>query len=422
MWRDESGGGSASGTLGRAPWRGHLAPGAVAPRPARQPRILILSASTGSGHLRAAEAIRRALGELCPAAFVRHIDALSLATRAFRRCYGGLYLDFIDSHPLVLKYFYTCMDEPRPVGNVNGWDRLRLLLERLNLRPLLSLVRSEPWDLIVNTHFLPGELVGCLRRRGEIATPQVVVTTDFETHRLWITEPCEHYFTATEEGALYLERMGIPAGRTTVSGIPVDPVLAAPKGRDGCRARHGLRGDRPVVLQMAGGNGVGPVERVYQALLEVEVPLDLVVITGRNAAAKERLAALPGPEPHRVKVLGFTRQVDELMRAADLVVTKPGGLTVSEALAAGLPLVIVDPVPGQEERNSDYLLENGAAIKCSHPPTLAYKLTALLRDPARLAGLRANARRLGRPRAAFEVARFCLALLLAAAPGPSRRG
>jgi processive 1,2-diacylglycerol beta-glucosyltransferase len=332
-----------------------------------------------------------------------------------------LYLDFIDSHPLVLKYFYTCMDEPRPVGSVNGWDRLRLFLERLHLRSLLSLVRSEPWDLIVNTHFLPGELVGCLRRRGEITTPQVMVTTDFETHRLWITEPCERYFTATEEGALYLQRMGIPAERTSISGIPVDPVFAEPKDRGGCLARHGLSGDRPVILQMAGGNGVGPIEEVYQALLRVAVPLNLVVVAGRNAAAKERLAALSPPPCHRVKLLGFTRQVDELMRAADLVVTKPGGLTVAEALAVGLPLVIVDPVPGQEERNSDYLLESGAAVKCNHPPTLAHKLTALLHDPARLAALRARARRLGRPRAAFDVARSCLALL-SAAPGASRRG
>jgi processive 1,2-diacylglycerol beta-glucosyltransferase len=377
---------------------------------------LILSASTGSGHLRAAEAIRCALGRPSPAACARHADALALATRAFRRCYGGLYLDFIDSHPLVLKYFYHCMDEPRSAGTVNGWDRLRLFLERLNLHPLLNLVRSEPWDLIVNTHFLPGELVGCLRRRGEIDTPQVMVTTDFETHRLWMTEPCEHYFTATAEGALYLQRMGIPAGRTSVFGIPVDPVFAEPKGRDECLARHGLRGDRPVVLQMAGGNGVGPIERLYQALLEVEVPLELVVVTGRNAAAKGPLAGLPVPPRHRVKVLGSTPRIDELMRAADLAVTKPGGLTVSEALAAGLPLVIVDPVPGQEERNSDYLLENGAAIKCNHLLTLASKVSDLLGDPGRLARLRANARGLGRPRAAYDVAGGCLALLPSATP------
>jgi processive 1,2-diacylglycerol beta-glucosyltransferase len=329
----------------------------------------------------------------------------------FRRCYGGMYLDFIDSHPLVLKYFYTCMDEPRPVGTVNHWDRLRLCLQRVSLRPLLRLVRSEPWDLIVSTHFLPGELVASLRRRRKIDTPHVMVTTDFETHRLWITEPSEHYFTATEEGALYIRRMGVDPARTSVTGIPVDPVFSDPKSRGDCLARHGLRGDRPVLLVMAGGYGVGRVEQLYESVMEAEVPLEVVVVTGRNAEAKARLEARAPPARHRVTVLGFTRKVDELMRAADLLVSKPGGMTVSEALAVGLPLVIVDPVPGQEERNSDFLLENGAAVKCNHLLTMGRKVGDLLRDPGRLAQLRAAARRLGRPGAAFDVAQRCLALL-----------
>lgn len=175
------------------------------------PRILLLSASTGAGHGRAAEAVGQALRRIRPAAVVRHLDVLSVATRLFRRCYGGLYLDFTESHPLILKYFYTCMDQPRRVGSVNGWDRLRMALERLNLRGLARRLRRETWDLIVNTHFLPGEIVASMCREGRIATPQVMVTTDFETHRLWITEPCAHYFTATEEGAAYLQCMGIPA-------------------------------------------------------------------------------------------------------------------------------------------------------------------------------------------------------------------
>jgi processive 1,2-diacylglycerol beta-glucosyltransferase len=129
---------------------------------------------------------------------------------------------------------------------------------------------------------------------------------------------------------------------------------------------------------------------------------------------------VPVPARHRVRVLGFTDQMDELLAAADLVVTKPGGLTASEALARGAGIVIINPIPGQEERNSDYLLESGAALKCNHPPTLAHKLTALLRDPTRLAALRANARRLGRPRAALDVAEQALALLEGQAAGAKR--
>ncbi len=203
----------------------------------------------------------------------------------------------------------------------------------------------------------------------------------------------------------------MPARDISVTGIPIHPVFAESNSAADCRARHGLANDRPVILQLAGGNGVGPIEELYRSLLAVEVPIEIVVVTGRNAAARERLETLPVPSPHRAKILGFTNEIDELMAAADLAVTKPGGLTTSEALARGLPLAIVYPVPGQEDRNSDYLLENGAAIKINHVPTLAFKITELLRDPPRLARLKANARRLGRPRSAFAVAEQSLAVL-----------
>jgi processive 1,2-diacylglycerol beta-glucosyltransferase len=240
----------------------------------------------------------------------------------------------------------------------------------------------------------------------------VTVTTDFETHRLWVHDPCDGYFTATEEGACYLRSWGVaPAVDVIPTGIPIHPVFSEPKTRAECLARQGLSGDRPVVLQLAGGFGVGPIEKLHRALLDVEIPLEIVVVTGRNEKAREQLTAIPASLRHRVKILGFTDQIDELMGAADLVVSKPGGLTTSETLARGAVMVIVNPIPGQESRNSDFLLENGAAIKVNNLATLAHKVTVLLRDAERLAQLKANARRLGRPRAAFDVVERSLELL-----------
>jgi processive 1,2-diacylglycerol beta-glucosyltransferase len=135
------------------------------------------------------------------------------------------------------------------------------------------------------------------------------------------------------------------------------------------------------------------------------------MVAARNEALRKKLQGVAAPPRHRVQVLGFTTEIDELMAAADLVLSKPGGLTTSEALARDGVMVIVNAIPGQESRNSDYLLENGAAIKVNTPATLAYKVTALLRDPERLARLRCNVRRLARPRAAFDVARGALAVL-----------
>ncbi len=359
----------------------------------RPPRILLFSASVGTGHLRAAEALELALRRLAPEARVRNVDVLSLSTRPFRYCYGQMYVNLVNRAPQVLGFFYNLMDRyTPPERQSHRWDRLRVALEKMSLRPLVCLLQSEPWDLVVNTHFLPGEIIASLYEQKRCRVPQVMVVTDFETHRLWVTQPCAHYCTATEESARYLRCYGVPRGDVSVTGIPIHPAFA---------------------------------DELYRALLEVEVPVELVVVTGHNAAALRHLRTLPVPPRHHTTVLGYTRDMDELMTAADLAVSKPGGLTTSEALARGLPLAVVHPVPGQEDRNSDYLLENGAAIKVNHVPTLAFKVTELLRDGERLARLKANARRLGRPQAAFAVAERVLSLLrpgLAPASGIARGG
>jgi processive 1,2-diacylglycerol beta-glucosyltransferase len=365
-------------------------------------RILILSASAGAGHLRAAEAVEEAARELDPAATVRHIDVLTLTNQMFRRLYGTAYLDLVNKMPHALGYFYDLMDQqPSPAHKS---DRLRRLVQRLNLTKFSKLLKTEPWDVVVNTHFLPAEIIAALKRRNEFAAPQLTVVTDFESHRLWANEPCEHYFTATAEAAVALHRWGVPTSATSITGIPVHPVFSRSKDREECWRRQNIAGDRPVVLQLAGGFGVGPIEQIYQTILSLKTPLDLIVVTGRNAELKTQLERRPVPSHQRATILGFTNQMDELLCAADVVVSKPGGLTSSEILARGAALVIVNPIPGQESRNSDYLLENGAAIKASSTATLAYKLASLLDDRQSLARMRTNASLLGRPRAAFAVA------------------
>lgn len=374
------------------------------------PRILVLSASAGAGHVRAAQAVELALRQRVPDAVVKNVDVLQLTTATFRRLYGQAYLDLVNKAPYVLGFFYDLLDRPNQKTNSRG-DRLRLAVQKLNMRKFLKFLRADPWDLVINTHFLPAEIVASLRRAGELDVPQVTVTTDFETHRLWVNDPCERFFTATEEGALYLQHWGVPAAVTRATGIPVHPVFADYKDRAACLRRQGLAGDRPVVLQVAGGFGVGPVATIYRQLLAIERPLEVVVVAGRNEAVREQLAAVAVPPRHRTKVLGFTDQIDELMAAADVIVSKPGGLTTSEALARGLAMVVVNPIPGQESRNSDYLLENGAAVKVNNLATLGHKVAGLLDPPDRLARLRENAKKLGRPRAAFDVVEESLKLI-----------
>jgi processive 1,2-diacylglycerol beta-glucosyltransferase len=374
-------------------------------------RILVLSASVGAGHLRAAEAVELALRQMLPDATVRNVDVLEMTNRLFKRVYGQFYLDLVNKAPHALGYFYDMLDQPQSPKQRR--DRLRLYLEKLNLKAFLKFLKAEPWDLVINTHFLPAEIIASLRHKNELDLPQVTATTDFETHRLWVNQPCDGYFTATPEGALYLQHWGVPAADTFVTGIPIHPVFSTPKDRNMCIAKHGLAADRPIVLQLSGGFGVGPIEKIFLGLLGADQPIQLVTITGRNEKLKAQLRRIKTPDRHKVKVMGFTKDIDELMQAADLVVSKPGGLTTSEVLARGAVMVIVNPIPGQESRNSDYLLENGAAIKANNLATLGFKVNTLLKDALRLDQLRANVRRIAKPRSAFDVVKKSLDLLKA---------
>lgn len=367
-------------------------------------RFLILSASVGAGHLRAAQALELALKELEPNASVRNLDVLELTNNTFRRLYGQAYLDLVNRAPHVLGYLYDLLDRPRSQSKKS--DRLRILVERLNLRKVLTLLQNDPKDVIINTHFLSAEIIASLRGDRKIDTPHMTVTTDYETHRLWVTKPCDHYCTATEEGAAYLEHWGVNGRDITVTGIPIHPAFNEPQDRASCLLSQGLVGDRIIVLQLAGGFGVGPVEKIYRALLEIGVPLEIVSVAGRNEQIKKELEKIEVPSRHRCKVLGFTEQIHELMALADVVISKPGGLTTSEVLASGAAMAIINPVPGQESRNSDFLLENGAAIKINNIATLPHKLTKLLKDENRLKRLKRNSLELGKPQAAFHAIRI----------------
>src|SRR5262249_13417385 len=188
--------------------------------------------------------------------------------------YGDTYLHLVNKAPHVVSYFYDLMDQPRRANSKR--DRMRRLLQNLNLKRFIRLLQDEPWDLVINTHFLSAEILPALRRDGKLALPQATVTTDFEAHRLWLNQPCERYFTATEEASLTLQALGVPAADVVQTGIPVHPVFSEPKDRAALLAKHGLSGDRPAVLQRAGGHGVRPGEARYQALLTAEVPVEVL--------------------------------------------------------------------------------------------------------------------------------------------------
>lgn len=372
------------------------------------PRILLLHASVGSGHTRAAEALGAALRELSPGACLRSVDVLELATAAFRSAYGLGYLGLAKAAPHLLGYLYDLFDRPSEASAAP--ESARRLLQAWGMRSFSRFLEREPWDAVVHTHFLPAELLASLRRAGRLRLRHAVAVTDFDAHRFWAQLPAERFFVASEEAAASLRYWGARPESIEITGIPIDASFAEPLERAACRRALGLPAHRPVILQLGGGFGLGPLQEAFGALLSIPQPCQLVVVCGRNEALRRALSRLPIPVRHQALVLGFTDRMRELLGAADLVVTKPGGLTTAEALAAGTPMAIVQPIPGQESRNSDYLLERGAAIKAPSLAALPGKVAALLARPDRLDRMAQAAAALGRPRAAREAARSVLRL------------
>jgi processive 1,2-diacylglycerol beta-glucosyltransferase len=294
---------------------------------------------------------------------------------------------------------YDQLDEP--------WknEKRRLFFDKLNTQPFVKMVREYAPDCIVCTHFLPAEIVSDLKTKRKISCPQTIVVTDFDMHALWLCRNYEHYFVALDETRAYLETLGFPPEKISVCGIPINPVFSESKSKPAMREKYGLDTQTPVVILSLGGFGVGSIDTLLNGLRSIRRPVQILAMCGHNETLKKQLESVVTTNGEaRIIPIGYTKAMDEYMSASDLIVGKPGGLTTCEALAKGLVFVIVNPIPGQEERNSDHLLENGAAIRSNNPATLGYKIDRLLSNPEKLNAMSCNAMSFSRPRAALDIA------------------
>ncbi len=375
-----------------------------------KPRVLLLSATSGAGHVRAAQALEKAFWARGDC-IVEHIDALRHVSKFFQRVYDKAYISMIRSAPELMGVLYERTDQP--------WQHLRprLALDRLNTGPMIRLLKRVQPDLCIATHFLPAEIIAWLIAKNKLRARNAIVVTDYDVHAMWLCRTVDRYYVAIPEAAEYLAHIGVPREKLCVTGIPIDPLFANPLPRAQARKLLGLDPNATIILISAGGYGIGPVEQLVKELLELQRPWQIVAIAGKAEKTRKRLedlAKAAGKLPSgasRLCAVGFTAEMDKYMAAADLMVGKAGGLTTSEALARALPMALIEPIPGQEQRNADHLLEAGAAIRCNNLPAAAWKIATLLDNPARLNAMREAARSLGRPAAAAAIAEDALRLV-----------
>jgi processive 1,2-diacylglycerol beta-glucosyltransferase len=367
---------------------------------ARKRKIMVLSVSAGAGHIRAAEAIRSHAAMHHADLDAVHIDAMDFVPATFRMVYTGFYIGLVSRFPALWGWLYRATNSAKADGMS---EKLRKGAQRMNTRRLLEQIASADPDVIVCTHFLPAEILAPLARSGKLDRPVWVQVTDFDLHRMWVYQGMAGYFAANEEVAFRMRAQGIPASTIHVTGIPVMPAFARHHDRIQCAHEAGLDPTRMTLLLMGGGAGLGRLDEVAAKLLAMDADFQLIVMAGKNEKLLQSLQAIADRYPDRMRAQAYTDRIERLMACADLAITKPGGLTTAECLAMGLPMIVYAPIPGQEERNADFLLEQGAALKACDAETLEYRIRFLLDDPDRLADMRAKARALGRPLAAGNV-------------------
>ena len=377
-------------------------------------KLLILSVSAGNGHVRAAQALEATARALPGDLQVTHIDAMQHVASGFRKVYADWYIQLVNRAPGLWSYVHQKTDTtPHHATS----QRLRRAIERVSSGALLRVIRAAQPDAVVCTHFLPAELLMREANRQRISCPVWLQVTDYDLHNMWLVPGMAGYLAATEEVAHRMRSRGLPPERVHVTGIPVMPGFANPQSPDvdrvACRAKLGLQTDKPVVLMVSGGAGVGELAVMVANVLALPGEFQIIAVAGRNEAAKAALDGLAQRHPGRVHAVGFTSEMQTLMAAADLVVTKPGGLTVSECLALGRPMLLVSPIPGQEEHNASFLMEQGAAWLAYDGIGLEFRLARLLGEPMQLAAMAAHSRRLGKPDAARAVLERVLASVAA---------
>lgn len=352
-------------------------------------KILVLSAPIGAGHKKAAEAlcqtyIKKFRGE----AF--HVDFLSYLNPKFSQFMEKGYYLMAKHTPMVYKFVYENTDKPsksiKTIGNFFNIKKYRELVERY-----------KP-DIILSTHFLPAAVVSWMYKRFPITNG--VVITDFVSHSMWTYPNNQKFFVAHNGMVKELEHYGISKSKICVSGIPVHPCFLQSFDRMKLRQKLGLDLKKPLFLLMSGGNAIGSFVEVLEILKKVTGDFQIVVLTGYNQKMYQKLKQKFRSFGLNGKVLGFVENMFEYMAAADLLISKAGGLTVAESLVVGLPMIIINPTPGQEDGNTEFLIRDKAAIYVKDIEDIRLLIDDLLLNPEKITRMAENAKSLAKPRAA----------------------
>lgn len=360
-------------------------------------KILILYASAGHGHAKAASSILESFQDSDREVETKFIDTLSPEYHQSGKLYREFYLFQIRYLPKTWGFFYWALD----IRWVYLLARLgRRVFNAINSSRLAKFIEKENPDVIISTHFLSNEVASHLKIKRKIHSKLITVVTDYLPHYIWTEKAIDEYVVALEETKEELVKRGVSQTKIHVLGIPIGKNFLHRHPRTVMSARAGLRPDMFTVLVTSGGAGMAGIGNIASGILKLQKPIQIIVVCGTNKKLYDLLSVGAGP---LMKVLGFVNNMDELMEAVDLVIGKAGGLTVTESLVKNKPLLFFQSVPGQETRNVYCVEKYGAGQSAHDPKKIVDIVSDLYNNPQKLETMKNQIVRMAKPFAARDI-------------------
>ncbi|MDD3905139.1 MAG: glycosyltransferase [Candidatus Omnitrophica bacterium] len=363
-------------------------------------RVLLLFISEHSGHHCASIAIEKALCELDPSTQTLNINSFNYTNPILEKIINKAYMGVVKRTPEIWDYLY---DNPKVLKKTQS---LRDMIHRFNTGKLKVLLDDFKPDAIVCTQAFPCGMIADYKKSFALDTPLIAVLTDYAPHSYWVYNNVDQYIVPSKETGNKLIANGIDPARIKDYGIPIEAKFRKSFDKAVLREKLGMDKDTPCLLIMGGTQGLGPIKELVRIIDRSKRRLQLVIACGTN---KKLYNSLKNRKfQNKVTVHPYADNIDELMEASDVILTKPGGITTAEALAKGLPMLIISPLPGQEAMNTKILLKEEVAVKAESPEDVAILLDELLESKNKLKAMSDRARALAKPDSAIRIAKLIL--------------
>ncbi len=363
-------------------------------------KIVILYAAVGGGHFKAAEAIKNYILENKPSCSVEMLDALKYANKAVDKIIINSYVNMARYSPELWGKIYQFSAKQYSVANFSN------AVQRLLSLKLVKYLNEQKADIIISTHPFITEMCAILKKKKQIDSKINVIITDYASHRFWELKPeyIDNYFVANNEIKYKMSFNGIDSDKIHVTGIPVSPAFLIEYNKEKIYEEFGLDKNKKTILIFGGGEyGLSNIKTFYKGLISLDLDIQIVTIAGKRQKSQKMFADIAKNSNKKVVILGYTTKVPELMHIADLVISKPGGLTTTEIITTHIPFAIINPIPGQEEENAEFLLNNGAAVQIFDEKSTKPFLENLLADTVRLENIKQMQAHISKPNSTKDI-------------------